>query len=408
MTAKPSHDRYLILGMGSSGEAVRTYCQQKSIPYLCVDRKGGHGILSDQQHPNLDSISHLIKSPGVPPHHPWVQEAQHRGMPILSEVDLALPYFRNKYVIAVTGTNGKTTTVSALGQVLGERAVVGGNIGTPALHLIHHPAPIVVLELSSFQLDTLQPGPWFDAGVILNVTLNHLDYHGTFAAYQQAKQRLREEIKPLGFFLTDSERGSLEEKIETFFLPDYRMDGRSLYPHDRSNFATVWAFCRQIGMSDDEFAKKIVAVKKPPHRLEEVGIWGGVRIVNDSKSTTIDSTKQALSSLSGPLYLLAGGMHKGGDFQEWMALCKEKVSMLISYGRDSSAIQTALAQHVHCVQRCTLQEAFEHALQQIKSGDTLLLSPGCASLDQFRNYEERGEYFVRLVKERMGKGYESS
>jgi UDP-N-acetylmuramoylalanine--D-glutamate ligase len=395
---------YLILGLGKSGLAACRYCQERHIPYRRVDKQASDGVLSDQQPPNLDGITHVIKSPGIPLEHPWLVKAQGLQLPILTEIDLALPLLTHKTILAVTGSNGKTTTVMATQQVLWDRAICVGNIGMPLLEAIDHPAPILVAELSSFQLETLQPGPWFDAAVILNISANHLDYHQTMDRYIAAKNRIKLGLKPNGRFLSQKDFLSLQEKIETFFEEDYRKGARKLYAHDKANFAAVYALCQGCGVSDEAFKRAIVGVKKPPHRLEHVGYFGGVEVINDSKSTSVDATIKAVSALCKPIVLIAGGVDKGGAFSDWIAPFKNKVKAIITLGAASLRMQQELSSAFNINHTGSLSEAIDLAKKNLIHGDILLLSPGCASYDQFRNYEERGELFRQLVHVKLNEG----
>lgn len=390
---------YLILGLGKSGKSACRFLQQRHLPYKCVDRSNQEpGVISDQQTPCLEGVSTVIKSPGIRIDHPWILEALRQEIPICSEIDLALPFLKHKTLIGITGSNGKTTTVTALGQVLGSQARCVGNIGVPLIDVLDAPEPILVIELSSFQLETIQQGPWFEVGCLLNLTPNHLDVHGTMEKYEAAKMRLADCIRPGGLFLTEKDYSIFEEKIETIFQARYRDDKHRLYAHDRRNFAAVYAICQKLAIDPKCFAEQIVQVKKPPHRLEFVCQIQGVNVINDSKSTSVDATLKAVATMSTPVLLIAGGVDKGGAYSDWLATFKSKVRKLYAVGQAARRMEEELGEHISLVRVATLEEAVERAMNEAQKGETLLLSPGCSSYDQFLNFEQRGEKFKQLVE----------
>jgi len=386
----------LILGLGKSGQAARRFLQQQGQPYRCVDHQvSDPEIISDTQAPCLIGITRVIKSPGIRMEHPWVQAALADKIPICSELDLALPLLQHKTLIGITGSNGKTTTVTALGQVLGTQARCVGNIGVPLLEALTYPEPIFVIELSSFQLETIQEGPWFRVGCLLNLTANHLDAHGTMEKYKAAKERLASCLCLEGVYLTEKDYLSFEEKVETIFQERYR-EG-CLYPHDRKNYAAVYAICKELGVGEKQFAEQIVQVCKPPHRLEFVCELRGITVINDSKSSSVDATLKAIGALQAPLRLIVGGVDKGGAYTDWIAPCKEKVRCVYALGQAAQRIEAELGQAI-CVRRvATLSEAVDRAMSEACHGETVVLSPGCSSYDQFLNFEQRGEIFKQLI-----------
>ena len=372
----------LVLGMGKSSRAVIDYFNKKGVTYKVVENL--------DQDPNLDAITTVVKSPGIPMFHPWIVEAKKQNIKIITEIDLALAELKHKTLIAVTGSNGKTTTVLAIVHVLASRAVAGGNIGVPLLTLIDHPAEIIVVELSSFQLECIDIKPIFHAATILNLTPNHLDHHLTMEEYRRAKERLKECILPTGLFLS-------EKDIEEFTKTEYR---NGLVVHDRANFAAAFALCQTVGVKRDVFEQQISSFKKPPHRIESIGVVNGVEYINDSKATSVDAVKKAVAAMTKPVILIAGGVDKGGSFHEWSPLFSGKVKKIFAIGRAANRIENELGREFQVEIEATLEKALEKASCQAKVGECILLSPGCSSFDAFESFEHRGDAFREYVMRR--------
>lgn len=389
---------FVILGLGKSGEAVRRFLQQRGLPYVCVDcHPQCPEVISDEEAPQLIGVTALIKSPGIRMEHPWVVAAQKRGIPIRSELDLAWPLLTHKRVVGITGSNGKTTTVMALGHVMSEEAVCVGNIGVPLLAMIEHPASIFIVELSSFQLEGMELGPWFDVGCILNVTPNHLDHHGTIERYAAAKRRLASCMKEESSLFMEKDFVLYEEKVETIFQERYRSGRQPLYPHDRANFAATYAMSRALGLSHEEFAQRIATVQKPPHRLEWVCDVDGVSVINDSKATSVDATLKAVAALPAGQHLIVGGVDKGASYHPWREAFAGKVRQVYAIGEAAEKIEQEIGEAIPLKRMKTLQEAVEQAMREARAGESVLLSPGCSSYDQFVNFEQRGEVFKQLM-----------
>lgn len=372
----------LILGIGKSSSAAIDYLDKKGESYRVVE--------SVEQNVDLTRVTCVVKSPGIPMHNPWIVSAKQKNIKVITEIDLALAELKDKILIGVTGSNGKTTTVMAIKHVLADRAVIGGNIGIPLLSLIEHPAEIFVIELSSFQLEAMELKPIFHAGAILNITPNHLDHHASFEEYKAAKERLKQCLASDGFFVG-------EKEIEEFCKIGYR-DEPAL--HDRKNFAAAYALCKTVGVQSDVFEQKMRSFTKPPHRIESVGIVNGVEYINDSKATSVDAVKKALDAMSKPVILIAGGVDKGGAFYEWAPLLQGKVKKIFAIGAAANRIENELGREFQVEREATLEMAMEKASYEAQVGECVLLSPGCSSFDAFESFEHRGDVFREYVERR--------
>lgn len=371
--AKISMSRVVILGYGVVGKAAASYYRKKGIEPIILDKDEPFDFL-----PN----DYVIKSPGIRRDHPWVLAAKN----CVEEAELGLQQLKGT-VLGITGSNGKTTTTLMVAHVTG--AVACGNIGCALLDA--QEGDLHVVELSSFQLSGIQGGPYFDAAVILNITPNHLDWHGSFEAYRNAKLRMELCMKrgaPLW-------KPPLPEKVESLFRKRYRNEKLYVAPHDWENMSAAWLLCQRVGVTREHFIEKMLTFKKPPHRMEWVTQRGGVDFINDSKATSIDAVKKALGALKQPIHLIAGGVDKGGSFAEWGAF--NQLSSIFAIGEAAKRIERELEGRCLVTLVGDLEEAVQKARLVAKNGECVLLSPGCSSYDQFRNYEERGERFRELV-----------
>lgn len=419
----------LILGFGLSGKSAYDYLVRQGANLLCVDKKADElkkqseyhtiPLLSEDTPIQWENIDFLIKSPGVSPTHPLLK-AIPRKIPVLSEMELACRDLltKNKTLFAVTGSNGKTTTTLLAAHLLnacGHKAIAVGNVGIPLLSQVDSDADIFVVELSSFQIEALAC-PVFDAAVILNITENHLDRYPTFTDYVMAKIGLERSLKanaPLfmpkqlhaafaSFFkqITPAIFPVFQEKVETIFSLGYR-EGRSLFGmHDLENLAAACALCRCVGIDELDALKAFATFQKPAHRIEWVGEIAGIHFVNDSKATSVDAVIKAVDAIPSDILLIAGGVDKGGEFRSWISSFQSKVRTVFAMGPAARRIADELTPHIPVEIVENLQTAFVRACQMAKQGQYVLLSPGCSSYDQFRDYQERGECFKALVKGR--------
>jgi UDP-N-acetylmuramoylalanine--D-glutamate ligase len=348
----------------------------------------------------LDGVELLVKSPGVPGESPLPAAARARSIAVWSEVELGYRLLRSHPFLGVTGTNGKTTTAELLGAMFrsaGRPVAVAGNVGRPLTGFDGMlPAEAsVVCELSSFQLEDVHELSC-DVAVLVNLEPDHLDRHGTFEAYRDAKlrvfERSRVNIVPRGLGL---------EGIE--FSADDDLPAEPLIPgaHNRENAAAATAAARAAGIGDEAIADALRTFPGVAHRLELVAEIDGVHYVNDSKATNTAAARRGIAAYAAqPLHLILGGSRKGESFDELAAGLPPMVRSIDLIGESSDDIAAALERAGRRYRRSgSLAEAVRAASQEAQPGDVVLLSPACASFDQFRNFEERGDAFRELVAE---------
>jgi len=375
--------RALVYGLARSGRAAAALFAN---PVL-VDRSlGNEGDLS-----LLDGVELLVKSPGVPGDVPLVRAARERGIPVWAEVELGYRRLAEQgtKLVGVTGTNGKTTTAELLGAIFraaGRDVAVAGNVGTPLTSI--GAAEWVVCELSSFQLEDVHELAC-DVAVLLNLEPDHLDRHGTFEAYRGAKLRIFEHAR-----VKVVPRGMGLDGIE--FAADDPLPAEPLIlgAHNRENAAAATAAARAAGIDDNAIAEALRTFPGVPHRLELVAEHNGVRFVNDSKATNVAAALRALAAYSSePVHLILGGSPKGEDFAPLAAAIGPNVRSVHLIGEEGPRI----GELVDGDNDETLERAVAHARELAQPGDLVLLSPACASFDQFANFEARGDAFRRLV-----------
>jgi UDP-N-acetylmuramoylalanine--D-glutamate ligase len=348
----------------------------------------------------LEGVELVVKSPGVPAGSPLVAGARSRGIPVWSEVELGYRLLPTGVrLIGVTGTNGKTTTTELLGAILRaahRRVEVAGNVGRALTDaaLVASEDSWVVCELSSFQLEDVQTLAC-DVAVLLNLEPDHLDRHGTFDEYRAAKlrifERARVKVVPRGFGI---------EGIE--FSADDPLPDEPLIPgrHNRENAAAATAAARAAGVPDDAIAEALGTFPGVPHRLELVRGLHGVRWVNDSKATNTAAARRGVAAYAAPLRLILGGSLKGEDFGPFVRDLPATVRSIYLVGAASDELAAALdAAGRAYVRAGDLPTAVLRAAAEAEPGDVVLLSPACASYDQFANFEERGDMFRALVEE---------
>jgi UDP-N-acetylmuramoylalanine--D-glutamate ligase len=372
----------------------------------------------------LAGVATVVKSPGVPREARVIVAALARGLRVIGELELGWRLLDHE-LLALTGSNGKTTTVELIGHVhraAGLPVVVAGNVGTPLTSLpgTLEPGTVVVCEASSFQLeDTEAFAP--DAAVLLNLAEDHLDRHGTFAAYRAAKLEIFARqppgslaVVPLALALEDA--GGAAGRV-TFGEPPADLAhhegtllwrGEPLMPaaeirlrgaHNRENAMAAAALCLARGVPAAAVGEGLATFAGVPHRLEEVGVVGGVTYVNDSKATNVASAEVAIRSFTGGVHLIAGGRGKGSDYRPLAAPVAERCAGVFLIGETAAALHAALAPSGVPVRDCVdLERAVAEAHAVARAGDVVLLSPGCASYDQYRSYEQRGEHFRSLVE----------
>ncbi|MBO4317455.1 MAG: UDP-N-acetylmuramoyl-L-alanine--D-glutamate ligase [Mailhella sp.] len=331
---------------------------------------------------------------------------------IMAETELAWRLLEGEPVLGVTGTSGKTTTVSLCSAMLreaGKNVFTGGNIGIPLSEYVlarlggERKADVIVLELSSFQLQTcstLRP----HAAVWLNISPNHLDYHKDMREYAEAKMKIFACQTPEDYAILDEsvrpymERSGTAARTVYYDAASRRFSEMQLQgKHNRANAEAAWQACRVFGVSEESAAKAVREFKPLPNRLEKVADVAGVTYVNDSKCTTLAALKTAVEAVEPPIILLAGGKFKGGDPAGLVPVMKGRVRHVALYGASRSVFETAWSQDLPVSWDETLREALARARHLASPGDCVLLAPATASFDQYKNYEERGTDFREAV-----------
>jgi UDP-N-acetylmuramoylalanine--D-glutamate ligase len=403
--------RVLVLGVARSGQAAAAALARRGVTVVAADRSAGAdaGRLAEQgvevrlgieEESLLEGVELVVKSPGVPGESPLAAAARAQGLPIWSEVELGYRLLPGSNpLIGVTGTNGKTTTTELLAAILraaGRRVEVAGNVGTALTDVAERiePGVSVVCELSSFQLEDVHLFAC-DVAVLLNLEPDHLDRHGSFDAYRDAKlrifERARTKIVPRGLGLDGIE-----------FAGDDALPAEPLIPgaHNRENAAAATAAARAAGVGDDAIAHALRTFAGVPHRLEPVRELRGVRYVNDSKATNTAAARRGVAAYDVPLRLILGGSLKGEDFRPFVRDLPSSVRSIYLVGEAADELAAALdAVGRPYVRAGDLVRALSHAAADAEPGDVVLLSPAAASYDQFDNFEHRGETFRRLVED---------
>ena len=437
----------LVVGMKKSGLAsaallVRHGAAVSATDIKPLDQLPGAGEELDRlevpfarQAPDVFEAADLIVlSPDVPADLPALEAARRRGARVIGEVELAAPFLKGR-TIGITGSNGKTTTTSLIGHILRQAGVpvqVGGNIGTPVTAMVESSSEGAwnVLELSSFQLETIGE---FRAHIALglNVTQNHLDRHHTFENYAAAKGRLFETQRAGDFAILNAEDPTCAAYAErTQATPQWFSGAREVWPgalvrggvaildgeplmetreipirgaHNVENVMAAAIAAARAGVSREAIAAAVRTFQAVEHRLEFVRALGGVEFYNDSKATSVDATLKAIAAFPGGLWVILGGKDKGLDYSALRAPLAEKARGVLLIGAAAGKIAGQLQGSVAIEDSKTLDAAVARAYEQARPGDTVLLAPACASFDQFRSFEHRGETFKRIVTQLKAK-----
>src|SRR5579862_281891 len=438
--------RVLVVGLGKSGVASALFLKSRGARVTVSDSKtpdqlkeeiprlldegisvetGGHG---DRTFQNQDLI---VVSPGVPTDAAPLVQARALGEKVIGEVELAAQFFPGK-ILAITGSNGKTTTTTLAGEVVrngGFPTVVGGNIGTPAISLVEDATEdtIAVLEVSSFQLETIETFRPHIA-VVLNVTPDHLDRHRTFAAYADAKARIFENQKSSDFAVLNADDPTCvgmasRTKAQVFWFSckkevnqgGYVRDGRVLFrdasgqreimqiseiplkgAHNVENVLAAICVGVLSNVEPRRIGKAVREFRAVEHRLEYVASIGGVEYYNDSKATNVDATIKALESFPANIHLILGGKDKGSDYTVLNDLLRQRVKRVYTIGAAAPKIESQI-KGPEVVHAETLENAIRKANAVAQRGDVVLLAPACASFDQFKSYEHRGKTFKEIA-----------
>lgn len=434
-----SHAVVAVVGMAKSGFAAARLLREKGATVRALDSNVTPEVKAEgaragievriQDTGEFEGVDLVVISPGVPSDLPVLNEARARGIPVIGELELA-GYWLQGPSIGITGSNGKTTTTSLTGHILegaGIAVQVGGNIGRPPTDMVASSRPDQwnVLELSSFQLEMTET---FRArvGVALNVTPNHLDRHHTFENYAAAKGRLFRWQQADDFAVLNAddpvtagfaELGpaqkvwiSLEHPVDRGFWFDgelVRSPAGVLMPaadiplrgrHNIQNVMAAAAAATLAGASLEQIAAAVRTFPGVEHRLERVGRVNGVAYYNDSKATSVDAAEKAIDTFAGGLWIILGGKDKGAPYRPLRDPLHKKAHAALLIGAAAPKISADLSGSVPVVECGTLETAVGYAHQHAAPGDTVLLAPACASFDQFRSYEHRGEVFKELVK----------
>jgi UDP-N-acetylmuramoylalanine--D-glutamate ligase len=438
--------KIVIIGMGKTGIATAKILGSLGTRIVVTDEKPsgeweagyekiagaewletgvyGTGILS--------GADLVIPSPGVPPANDILQKALGKNIPVISEIELACRFLKVP-LVAVTGTNGKTTTTTLLGEIFkrsGKKVFVGGNIGNPLIEYADSKQndDFVVAEISSFQLQwTYSLRPF--VAILLNVTRDHINYHGSFDEYRRVKASIFANQQQDDFAILNAEdpwqeilagglhaqvawfssarelkRGiylsgdtiiykSLDGTVERYPLAMIKMPGL----HNVENVMAAVMAARFCGCGREDIVASVSGFAGLPHRIQFAGKKRGVRFYDDSKGTNVGSVVRALETFAEPVILLLGGRDKDGDFDTLQPLLGKKAKRVILFGEARDRIGSLIGAVVPSEKKETLREAVEAAFNNAAAGDVVLLSPGCASFDEFKNYKERGNFFQEVV-----------
>ena len=423
---------YCVFGLARSGMACVEALLASGAQVTAWDRQAeprealaGRVTLADPLELNLAGFDAIVVSPGVPLNtHPLAERARAAGVPLIGDIELfaqARAELPEHAVVGITGTNGKSTTTALTTHILntaGIPALMGGNIGLPILAQQPLPAGgVYVLELSSYQLDLTQTLAC-EVAVLLNVTPDHLDrYDDGFAGYLASKVRLLEMQAPEGVAIVASGTNGVEQAVlaldvgadlTQWFHGDFAKDFAREQPgwpalqgpHNAQNAWAARMACLALGLSHDQINAGLASYRSLPHRMEQVGEHGGVLFVNDSKATNPDSTAPALAAWPPApqprIHWICGGLAKDDNLDACLAQIGH-VARAYTIGAAGPLFADLLSPHVP-VERCELlAEALQRAIAHARPGDVVLLSPACASFDQFRDYEARGAAFASLV-----------
>jgi UDP-N-acetylmuramoylalanine--D-glutamate ligase len=428
-----SGKRILVLGLGISGRSAAEFLAGRGARVVAADERPappGIGDLADrvelrvgQPFPDPAGFDLVVPSPGVP-----VGRYQERARRVAGDVEIAFQHLRVP-VVAVTGTNGKSTTtrlVEAMLRAGGLRAAAAGNLGDPALGLVGQPLDVAVLEVSSFQLETVETfRP--RVAVVLNVTEDHLDRHGSFAAYRAAKARIFENQGPGDSLVLNADdpvarsmAGEARARVWLYSLTDargvdagfdagaivLRESGERLpleapfLPglHNRGNVLAALLAVTSLGVAPRRALGALGGFRGLPHRTELVARHDGVTWVDDSKATNPGAAREALQGFPPPIVWIAGGKDKGLDFGPLAETAASRVRVALLIGQAAGKLAEALRDHVEVTLLPDLASAVREAARLAKPGDVVLLAPACASFDQFQSYVERGERFQQAVR----------
>ena len=447
-----NNKRVLVVGLGKSGVASALFLKARGARVTVSDTKSGdelrneipglldHGITVEtggHGERTFRGQDLIVVSPGVPVDAPLLVQARSLGEVVIGEIELAAQFLPGP-IVAITGSNGKTTTTSLAGEIMtagGFPTLIGGNIGTPAISLAERAKPetVVVLEVSSFQLETIQTfRP--KVAVVLNVTPDHLDRHRTFEAYVDAKARMFENQQGTDFAVLNEDDPTCvamasRTRAKVFWFSRQKevkqgawvREGNILFrdgtrqhevmlvseiplkgAHNLENVLAAVCAGALMGCAPEKIRRAVREFKAVEHRLEFVATIRGVDYYNDSKATNVDATIKALESFPANIHLILGGKDKGSDYTVLNDLLRQRVKRVYTIGAAAGKIESQIVSPkgggVEVVHAETLENAVLKAKAAAQKGDVVLLAPACASFDQFKSYEHRGRVFKELVR----------
>ncbi len=445
-----TNKRVLVVGIGKSGVSAALYLRKLGARVTVSDSRpgealsheipalleagvmvetGGHGVLTFRRQ------DLIVVSPGVPIDNPEVARAISFGIPVIGELELASQGLHGK-IIAITGSNGKTTTTSLVEHILqhaGFDTRIGGNIGIPVVDLVEGSTESTwdVLEVSSFQLETIDTFRPHIAAV-LNITPDHRDRHHTFEAYAAAKARITENQTPEDFLVLNAEdkptqmvaaktqaqifwfspsrrikQGAFVHNDGIYFIPAEGATPEPILPtaeiplrgsHNVENVLAAITMSKLAGVPTDKIREAVGSFHAVDHRLQFVASIRGVDYYNDSKATNVDAAAKALASFAGGVRIILGGKDKNSDYTELLPLLKERAIAIYTIGAAAPIIEEQLSGRFPIIHAETLANAVHLATAAAQPGETILLAPACSSFDQFENYEHRGRVFTELVR----------
>jgi len=431
--------RVMVAGLGVTGRSLARFLQSRGAELVMTDSRAGvdrRELPAGEIHLGLDNpdwlagVQLVATSPGIPRSSALLRGAAARGIPVLSEIELASSFLPSR-TIAVTGTNGKSTVTTLVGEVLkaaGIRTFVGGNLGTPLIDAVGIDHEIAVVEVSSFQLEWIRAFKPF-IGIHLNLSDDHFERYADLDDYGRAKARLFENQAAEEWAILNRDdpnvwklRNQIRSRVVGFGVAPktgepavwiengeirLRIDARNSSVkfnsehlagrHNAANAMAVAAAAVIVGVEAGVIEASLAKFKGLKHRLEFVRELEGVVYIDDSKGTNVGAVVEAIAATSAPIILLAGGMDKGGDYWPLRDPIRRKVRQLILYGAARDRMRTALEGVAPIEPVTTLEQAVQCAAKIAQPGDTVLLSPACSSFDQFKDYAERGRIYQELV-----------
>jgi len=439
-----NHKKILVVGMAKTGMSVARFLKSKGAYVSIADRQNENQLrdkikilrkddikIITGPHKIEDFISKdmIVLSPGVPHTIGPIKRSMEEKIPVIGEIELASCFIKEK-IIAITGTNGKTTTTTLIGKMLeasGKKVFVGGNIGNPLIDYVinNEKADVLVVEVSSFQLDTIEKfRP--NTALLLNITDDHLDRYKDFNEYARSKFRIFKNQKEndigilnancnatslfiskvkskIFYFNGNNEKNAIINKNKINFpFAEFSIDTNKVKlpgEHNLENISAASIAAWSVGATKQGIQKAVDDFRGLPHRMEYVATVNGIDFFNDSKATNVDAVKRAITCFSSPIHLIMGGRDKGGDYSVLKQGLKKHVKELILIGESKEIINSAFKDEIKInLEARSLDEAVEIAFKSAKKGEVVLLSPACSSFDMFESYNQRGDVFKAAIQ----------